>query len=133
MVNNHLSQLTIDGLVEAAHGNARNHGFYEGYDAVKALLASPDVDPTLWRSVYNDFMKSKLFGIVTEPAEASRELRQPDMHAFLEELADVVIRVFDFAGFVEEDHPASFGRILLDKMAYNEGRPKYHGHQPGSA
>ncbi len=39
------------------------------------------------------------------------------------ELADVVIRVMHFCG----KHGINLGKAILEKMAYNEGRPFKHG------
>lgn len=145
--NDSLTIATIDGLVTRAHQNAIAHGFYEAEEAIAAILQNqPELDPEQARQLRLAFrnlnLKSKLFGITTEPAEAGRELRKPDMIAFLEELSDIVIRVFDLAGDAStglvdpstgEPVRASFGEILARKMAYNETRPKYHGHSVGSA
>lgn len=39
------------------------------------------------------------------------------------EMADVVIRVFDFCG----KHGVNLGKAIIEKMAYNETRPYKHG------
>lgn len=42
---------------------------------------------------------------------------------FAEEIADVIIRSLDLAGYYDWD----IGTIIVDKMAKNEGRPYRHG------
>jgi len=41
------------------------------------------------------------------------------------EIADIVIRVFDFCG----EHEIDLERIVLEKMAYNKTRPFRHGNK----
>ena len=42
-----------------------------------------------------------------------------------EELADVLIRVLDLSRYLQYD----IGQALIDKMKYNETRPKKHGKE----
>ena len=42
---------------------------------------------------------------------------------FTEELADIVIRVLDLAGYYDLD----IGRSLVSKVEHNKGRPQRHG------
>jgi NTP pyrophosphatase (non-canonical NTP hydrolase) len=86
-------------------------------------------------SPFRDMVGSKLMLIVTEVAEAMEELRisddittghlrvdgKPD--GFPSELADVVIRCFDLAGYLNIDLAAE----IRSKMAYNETREHRHG------
>lgn len=107
----------LDNLVHRCHTIAKDHGFWEDVTHPE----SPGVIPV------------KLMLIVSEAAEAlkadrdehDRQLREMDI---LEELADVVIRVFDLAHFVSGyGGRASFGDVLLTKVTTNEGRPRLHG------
>ncbi len=70
-------------------------------------------------------MAVKLLRIHEEISEASEALRDYDAVAFVEEIADIMIRCFDILGTmgvrVEE--------ALLTKMARNEHRPIKHGRQ----
>jgi NTP pyrophosphatase (non-canonical NTP hydrolase) len=85
---------------------------------------------------------NKLLLIVSEVAEAHDEIRNgraadetyyptKSVHEFgthkpegvPSEIADVVIRCFDFAGTEGFD----LGQIILEKLAYNETRPYKHG------
>lgn len=67
----------------------------------------------------------KLALIGTEVSEAIAEHREsnPDWDAFTSELADIVIRTFDLAGFLR----LPLGEALVAKMDKNKDRPARHG------
>ncbi len=66
---------------------------------------------------------AKLMLVVSETGEAAEAVRLKDEENFREEIADILIRVFDMCGAMGID-PA----FELDKkMAVNEGRPQLHG------
>ena len=47
----------------------------------------------------------------------------PDRKMEVAELADILIRVFDYAG----GHNLPLAEVVLEKMAFNAGRPFMHG------
>jgi NTP pyrophosphatase (non-canonical NTP hydrolase) len=47
----------------------------------------------------------------------------PNRSMEVAELADVLIRAFDYAGA----YNLPLGEVILEKMKYNEGRPFMHG------
>ena len=73
-------------------------------------------------------INQKLLMAHTEISEAVEYLRRPDSDMtdaqFLEELADVLLRILDIAGYAA---PEEFGNRLLEKMAVNESRAYRHG------
>lgn len=66
---------------------------------------------------------SKLMLIVTEVAEAAEAVRQEDGSNLPEEVADIAIRLFDFAWAYNIDLEAEINK----KMEVNKGRPFKHG------
>lgn len=120
--------MSLDAIVREAHKNAAEHGFWDG-----------ERDP-------NDLDIAEVRRIVAEKialihSEASEALEDVRMVAgaeelsrcrisptgkpvgFASELADIVIRVADLAGWLRVDLEAE---IAL-KMQHNAGRPRKHG------
>jgi len=99
-------------LARDIHRNAVEHGFWppEGRNNGEAIA----------------LMHSEL----SEALEALRDgnpksVKAPGYSQLEEELADVIVRVLDFAGGLELDVAGA----LLAKMQYNAGRPPKHGRQ----
>lgn len=61
--------------------------------------------------------------IHSEASEALEAFRKDDPDNFLEEMADIVIRVLDCVGAFDAD----FQEIVLDKIEGNRGRGHRHG------
>lgn len=61
--------------------------------------------------------------IHSEVSEALEADRKGNQEGFVEELADVCIRVFDLAGLMNID----LEKAILDKMEFNRSRPMMHG------
>ena len=101
--------VALDHLQETVHANAVAHGFHE-----------PGTNP----AVYIALMHSEL----SEALEALRKgdpesTKIPGFRHLEEELADAVIRIFDFAG--RED--LNLSRAIVEKHKYNKSRPFKHG------
>ena len=100
-----------DTVQESVHGNAKAKGFWEGDRNDGEAIA---------------LMHSEL----SEALEALREGNPPSKKAegftsLEEELADVVIRIMDFAG----GNNLHLAEAILTKMTYNATRPHKHGKE----
>lgn len=147
--------MTITELVNAAHKNASDKGFYDNelltIESLKKLkennLTDEDTDKLINANFVNTVISSKLMLIVSELGEALESLRnrnlckieripntvETDTDMFLQfvkdtfedEIADVFIRLFDLCGFMQID----IERHIKLKMNYNKSRPKLHGKE----
>jgi NTP pyrophosphatase (non-canonical NTP hydrolase) len=91
--------LDIEDLVKEAHDCAVTHGFWEASENIGEKLAL-------------------IHSEVSEALEAYRKDEPLD-----EELADVMIRVADLAGWLKID----LSEAIINKMIFNETRPRLHG------
>lgn len=105
-----MTEQAIQHLVNRCYQNSREHGFWD--DPAKN-------DPLI-----------KLALITSEVGEAVEAFRKPGKSDHIihfkgieEELADIVIRVFDLAGAFD----LRLAEAITAKMEYNEGRPRMHG------
>ncbi len=95
--------LKIETLIEEAHSNAREKGFWDEEQtfATKAML------------------------IVTELAEAVESDRNNNITNLREEIADVFIRMADLCG--GDNRLKSIEEAIKAKMERNKERPRLHG------
>ena len=98
----------LNSLAERCHDYAKRQGFWDG-----------QLPPPMAVTV----ALSKLMLVTTEVAEAAEAVRKHDAENLAEELADICIRVFDFA----EACGFNLEQAIVDKMARNEERPRMHG------
>lgn len=102
--------MTLDELAQAAHAQAVASGWYDG-----------EGPPT------PEAVAVRLALIHAEVSEVLEEVRQPDGdlsgQRVAEELADVVLRVADLAGWLEID----LARAIRAKAEKNAARPRRHG------
>lgn len=103
----------INDLVKRAYENSKNHGFWneeKNFGEVIALMHSE------LSEAFEEYRNGKKIN-ETYYEQGEKPCGIPS------ELADVVIRVFDFCGGNDID----LEKIILEKMQYNETRPYKHG------
>lgn len=103
--------MSINEFVCSCYAIAKEHGFHE-----RAV--------TFDDNQYNTrHILSWLMLVTTEVAEAAEAVRQGFEEGFIEELADICIRVFDIAGALNIDLEAA----IAAKMGKNSIRSFRHG------
>lgn len=115
----------IDKVSVHAHTNSRNHGFWRIVGVIESL---PDPkDRAELRAIFK-LSRTALFH--EEVSECVRGIRKklqddhlPTFSMEVAELADVLIRIFDYAG----GYGLPLGEALIKKMEYNAKRPHMHG------
>lgn len=119
----------IDQLSYIAYGNSKGHGFWDDYLRVSHLLSEHGIAKDALKYEI-DTKLSKIALMHSELGEMTEGVRKPhpDEHCpeFTSEeieLADALIRAFDYAGAFN----LRLGAAILAKMAYNESRPYMHG------
>jgi len=137
-----LSQ-SIKQLIQLAHGNAVNHGWWENPPTFGDLLSlvHEEVSETLGEhrngkmpteTYYSGIKKFSATDTKTKAVIAvSNNIKGYKIDGITctkpegipSELADVVIRIFDICGYYGIDLQAA----IEEKMAYNESRPYKHG------
>ena len=103
----------IDKLVKECGGIARKNGYDEKYHKKTEV-------PTLLM-----FMVSEL----VEALESWRDNNYEGKDGVYEELCDCLIRICSFIH--NQKKCRSFGKIVVNKMKYNESRAKMHGRKNG--
>ena len=113
----------INALSMQAHQNAEEHGFYSRLQYEMDAMIDAD-EPSLAEDIRRTFVVAALGKIGSEAGEAI-SCAQKKLHndGLDEELADIVIRVFDLAAFMG----IPIGDAIMAKMEKNKGRPYMHG------
>lgn len=122
---------TINALCQAAYDNSRLKGFHGPYTAVEEMYENEGLSNIRRSMLINHLDQAcmaRIMGEVGEAVEAMRHGNPPsekaEGHSHVEEeLADTLIRIFDFAGMKGWD----LGAAVVKKMEYNSGRPFMHG------
>lgn len=119
---------SITDFVTRAYNNSTNHGFWEDFDKTYKILDNPDEN--LSAKYVLDTKLHKIALMMSELGEAVEGIRKPkqDEHCpeFTSEeieLADCVIRIFDYAGAFS----VRLEEAIEAKMQYNQSRPYKHG------
>ena len=103
----------INDLVKRAHENSVKHGFWEKNRDFGEVISLMHCELS---EAFEEYRKGK--GFNESYYEDGKKLC-----GIPSELADVVIRIFDFCGGNDID----LEKIILEKMEYNEIRPYKHG------
>lgn len=108
--------VSLNDRADDCHENSVRKGFWtqEELDLIRTKLST--------RRGIALFL-SKIALIHSEASEATEAARENDRAGVGEELADIVIRVFDLAGACK----INIEQEIIDKMLKNESRPKMHG------
>ena len=113
---------SIQELSRIAHANSRAKGFWSLIEELKSHPRFVEIE-VIWKL-------SRIALFHAEASECLEGIRKelPDDHLpnrsmEVAELADIVIRILDFAGAYKLPLP----EVILEKMAYNSTRPFMHG------
>jgi NTP pyrophosphatase (non-canonical NTP hydrolase) len=118
---------SINALCALAYENAKAKGFHGPYLLAEELDLSDDLRAMLINHLDQACM-ARIMGEVGEAVEAMRhgnpESEKIPGHSHVaEELADTLIRIFDYCGMKGYD----LGGAVIAKMNYNSGRSHLHG------
>lgn len=106
---------SINALSNECHQISAEHGFWSESE----------------ERTSRQFMLARMALIHSEVSECLEELRAEDVNwrSVFEELADICIRVFDFAGGYSDriDGNLDLGNAIIQKMKKNRSRPFMHG------
>ncbi len=113
---------SLSELAREAHANSRAKGFWSIADEIKQHPRAAELE-IMWKL-------SRIALMHSEASEALEGIRKdlkddhlPHRSMEVAELADVVIRIMDYAGAYD----LPLAEVVLEKMAYNAGRPFLHG------
>jgi NTP pyrophosphatase (non-canonical NTP hydrolase) len=107
----------INQLVQSSYNNAKDHGWHDEPRTVGDLIA-------LMHSELSEALEEHRNGKL--PTEIYYNSDKPDKPEGIPiELADCVIRIFDFCGL----HGIDLQEALNIKMQYNTTRPYRHGNK----
>lgn len=122
------SEPPIDGwneLRDLVYSQAKARGFHDHINALLDKGVDPDEVRRLGASQRVALLTEELGEVVTElrAPEPQQSSKIPDYTALEEEMADVIIRCFELAAFLELDIEGA----AKAKLAYNRSRPHKHG------
>lgn len=130
--------MDVKDVVRLAHQNSKDHGFWDGEQNLseKLMLIVTEVSEAcecLRGASRERFPESDFLDAVDDTGFSQYHFdltHYPDVafqnnvkDTFPDELADIVIRVADLAGYLGYD----LDRHIQLKMEYNASRPKKHG------
>lgn len=121
--------MTLNKLRDICHSNAVTKGFYSSIFDI-TLLVQDNLGIKQCQELKALISLSRLMLINTELSEMAEGIRKPqqsnhipDIALINEELADVLIRCFDLAGYLNIDLDSAVQR----KMEFNANREQMHG------
>lgn len=109
--------MTLRELVDKAHKNSVEKGWWEN--------GSTNIPEKLMMIVSEVSEALEEYREHTEPLNKVRYAEKDKPVGFASELADVVIRCFDLAGYLKID----LEQVVKDKMEYNMTRSYRHGNK----
>jgi NTP pyrophosphatase (non-canonical NTP hydrolase) len=112
-----MKSFNIKRLVEDSYSNAKAHGWHDETRTIGDLIC-------LMHSELSEALEEHRNGRL--PAEIYFNEAKPDKPEGIPiELADCIIRIFDFCGL----HEVDLEEALTIKMQYNKTRPYRHGNK----
>lgn len=120
--------MDINELLERAHGNAVDKGFWDMEQRIAEKLHKHRGEIFSLEEIkyiMDAFKAQKIALIMSELGEAVEALRLNDWENFEEEMADVGIRLGDMSEGYGIDLPGA----IRKKMETNSSRPKMHGKE----
>lgn len=111
----------IDALAAECYRVAGEHGWWEEERTFGEVIALMHSELSEALEEYRDGRSKMEIHYVESQTDYGAVTMKPEGIAV--ELADVLIRIFDFCG----RYNVPLGRALVEKMAYNESRPYRHG------
>lgn len=109
--------MNINDAVKESYDNAKDHGWHDSERSVGDLIC-------LMHSELSEALEEHRNGKASNEVYFNQE--KPDKPEGIPvELADCVIRIFDFCGL----HNIDLQSVLKQKMEYNRTRPYRHGNK----
>ena len=109
--------MQINDLVNASYKNAKDHGWHDSTRTIGDLIC-------LMHSELSEALEEHRNG--HSPSEVYFNDDKPNKPEGIPvELADCIIRIFDFCGL----HDINLEAVLKQKMEYNRTRPYRHGNK----
>lgn len=118
-----LEQMPLHSLGKLCHKNAQVKGFYDDIKLIEELHTKAVLDPDEALNLRRRLEAVRFGLIMTEAMEAMEGHRGGDFSNEGEELADVIIRVVEFAYYRKIDLDAE----VEGKVNKNHARPHMHG------
>lgn len=127
--------MTINELVKEIHQNAVEHGFWDGDRcfAETVALCHSELSEALEEDRKGNPLVYYLCARTNSPCTECEEFEYPNgcqedwlkakPEGVATEMADCVIRIFDWAGHVGID----LEKIIMEKHEYNKSRERLHG------
>lgn len=122
---------TLNELCEAAYENSKAKGFHAPYSAIEEMYENEGLSNIRRAMLINHLDQACMARIMGEVGEAVEAMRHgnpesekiPGHSHVAEELADTLIRIFDYCGLRNID----LGAAVIEKMRHNASRPHLHG------